>query len=150
MRKSERNKIVKEIHALVCAAEDMRQVEAAAVALQNEHQNGLPMRALETAAVVCYGRTFSGGAIGLRADEWMKDEDEGAHTALNDLRDKVYAHTDKSIKIEGLDSPYVRWAVTARAAVEPGAATTGTRSRTRSSRSRQAGRPRSSRRRRPG
>jgi hypothetical protein len=104
MSDSEKNRLLNEIRALVLAASDMRQAAAAARALENEHQNVDRMRALETAVVVCYWRPFA-TANTVRLDPGRSlPADEGgkrAHEILKTLRDKVFAHTDRVIEIDG-------------------------------------------------
>jgi hypothetical protein len=104
MSATEINRLMNEIRALVLAASDMRQAAAAAEALANEHQNVHLMRALETAVVVCYWRPFaSANQVKLNAEERVP-ADEGvrlAHELLKNLRDKVFAHTDRVIEING-------------------------------------------------
>ena len=96
VHESERNRLETAQRALLLAVSDMEQAAAAARALRDE-DDGTLARALETAMAICYMRPFT------RSDLQVPDEyvptsgnDGDAHSHLKMLRDKVYAHTDKT------------------------------------------------------
>ena len=77
----------------------MNQVAAAAAALQGERLNGDLCRALETAIAVCYSRPYGGSnRVGVLGNEWLPEDpgDLAVHARLLELRDQVYAHTDRT------------------------------------------------------
>jgi hypothetical protein len=84
---------------LLLAASDMEQVIEACRAIEREHlsraPNGQLIDALETAVAVCYWRPFSKrNTMGwLETDDALDPE---LHAFLKNLRNKVYAHTDKA------------------------------------------------------
>jgi hypothetical protein len=98
MHESERNRLNKLKTVLLLAASDMVQAEAAARALESEHGNVALMRALETAIGVCYARAFTQSSLKTLPPEYIPTtpDDARLHPYLCELRDKVYAHTDKS------------------------------------------------------
>jgi hypothetical protein len=97
MHESERNRLTNQQTALLLAASDMDQATAAAHALVDE-PDGVLARALETAIAVCYMRPFTGGPPGRLPDAYLPtgSPDGRYHSELKVLRDKVYAHTDKT------------------------------------------------------
>jgi hypothetical protein len=96
MHLSERNRLQTLQRALLLAASDMQQAAEAARMLQAE-ADGTRARVLETAMAVCYMRPFTTSDLKL-PDEYVPTAgvDEAAHEHLKTLRDKAYAHTDKS------------------------------------------------------
>jgi hypothetical protein len=94
----QRQRLLNEITRFRLAQADMRQVMAAVEALSKEHQNGYLCRALETAIVVCYARPFgSKNKVGPIGKKWAPLKSfPKLHAELLRLRDKVYAHTDKT------------------------------------------------------
>lgn len=77
----------------------MDQAEAAARALDSEAEDVHMMRALETAIAVSYARIFTQSSLlRLDADEYAPADGSlvPLHRMLRDLRDRVYAHTDKN------------------------------------------------------
>ena len=96
MHESVKNRLAKEQRALLLAASDMDQAAAAARMLQEE-TDGTRARTLETAMAVCYMRPFTKSDLSV-PDEYVPTavDDEAVHSHLKMLRDKVYAHTDKS------------------------------------------------------
>jgi hypothetical protein len=99
MHDSERNKLVNDLRRFRLAQSDMQQVVAAATHLASEHLNGDLCRALETAIVICYARPFDGrNAVGRLGDEFVPTDavPRRIHQELLRLRDKVYAHTDRT------------------------------------------------------
>lgn len=79
----------------------MEQADAATMALERTVEPGefMLMRALETAIAVCYARAFTKSTLlRLSLAEYEPSEPQLAqlHKDLYDLRDEVYAHTDKS------------------------------------------------------
>ena len=94
---SERNRLTKNQTALLLAASDMTQSIAAAKRLETEPDGDLA-RALETTIAVSYMRPFTGQPPGRLPDEYLPSGDPDAeyHAELKDLRDKVYAHTDRA------------------------------------------------------
>jgi hypothetical protein len=98
MHESERNRLVKLQQALLLAASDMDHAEAAAHALEDEGEDLALMRALETAIAVCYARAFTQSSLMTLPREYLPEEpsDRELHRYLADLRDTVYAHTDKA------------------------------------------------------
>jgi len=110
MHESERNRLENLHRALLLAASDMVQAEAAARALEAEHGNLALMRALETGIGVCYARAFTQSPLKSLTPVYIPTAPEGAqlHAYLRDLRDKVYAHTDKeSGRTSSIDAPVV-------------------------------------------
>lgn len=99
MHESERNRLRNEIRRLALAEADMRQMAAAAKALQTAEGGDLS-RALETAIVVCYARPFTSNEIGPLEREWVPTEPElrALHEQLITLRHKAYAHTDRDFR----------------------------------------------------
>jgi hypothetical protein len=68
------------------------------------------MRALETAIGVCYARAFTQSSLKSLTPEYIPtaSADAQLHAYLRDLRDKVYAHTDKeSGRTSSIDAPVV-------------------------------------------
>jgi hypothetical protein len=100
MHESDRNRMTKLQQALLLAARDMDQAEAAVHALDAETENVALMRALETAIAVTYARAFTQSNLHTLADEWapLHGPQLELHTALIDLRDQRYAHTDRPMK----------------------------------------------------
>ena len=84
--------------SLILAAEDMDQTTAAAVALRSDTSDDENWRrALETAIAVSYMRPFTTGAWKLPNKYVPRARGpKELHTRLNDLRNKVYAHSDKA------------------------------------------------------
>jgi hypothetical protein len=96
---SEQNRIRNEIRRLRLAASDMEQVASAAETLAEVRLNEGAERTMHTGIVVTYVRPFKNTGIGsLDAAEWgPKDpSDRKIHDAVVALRDKVYAHTDRT------------------------------------------------------
>ena len=93
MDQSARNRLIKRQTALLLASSDMDQAIAAARALGSE-SDGLLARALETAIAVSYMRPFTGRPPHRLPDEYVPSSED--HSLLEDLRHKVYAHTDKA------------------------------------------------------
>lgn len=94
---SDRNFALKLQSALLLAASDMDQAAAAARALEAETDYNLA-RALETAIAVCYARAFTQSSLfKLNRDTYEPPDPRLAelHKELFNVRDKVYAHTDK-------------------------------------------------------
>ena len=108
MHESDRNRLSKRLTALLLAASDLRQVEAAARLL--EMKSGLhERRALETAISVCYARGFTQSSLCRLSQNEFEPSDPGlaeVHRMLLSHRDKVYAHTDKDGgRLAGLNLP---------------------------------------------
>jgi hypothetical protein len=84
--------------ALLHAASDMAQAKAACDMLEEETEDHVRARALETAIAVCYARAFTVSnlrTLSSRAFGPKKGTDQRVlHDALLQLRKKVYAHTD--------------------------------------------------------
>jgi hypothetical protein len=101
-----------QIRRLVIAESDMRQVEAAADYLAFASMNADAARVLETGLVVTYARPFGErqGIGTLDRDEWApKDEAmRKLHFALLKLRNKLYAHSDRTEFRDAVDV----WALT--------------------------------------
>jgi hypothetical protein len=99
MHGSDRNRLKKRQQALLLGAIDMNHAHAAASALDAEADEVNVMRALETAIAVSYARAFTNSSL-LRLDaEDFAPADPDArrlHEYLLELRDTVYAHTDKN------------------------------------------------------
>jgi len=96
---SDRNRALKRQRALLLAASDMEQAAAAARALNAETNDHNLMRALETAIAVCYARAFTQTSLfRLNRDTYEPGDSVLAelHRTLCKVRDKVYAHTDKT------------------------------------------------------
>jgi hypothetical protein len=96
---SDRNRLLKIQRALLLAASDMEQAAAAARALEGEADDHNLMRALETAIAVCYARAFTQSSLHrLNREEYEPSAAPLAelHRTLCQLRDEVYAHTDKT------------------------------------------------------
>ncbi len=78
----------------------MAQAASAAVALQQETEGNGPLRrALETAIAVSYARPFApGNRAGSLRNGWEPANPRQAafHDALIELRNQVYAHTDRT------------------------------------------------------
>jgi hypothetical protein len=94
---SDRNRLLKRQRALLLAASDMEQAAAAAKALADEADRDLA-RALETAIAVCYARAFTQSSIYQLSRQRYEPTDPRLaelHNELFNVRDKVYAHTDK-------------------------------------------------------
>jgi len=83
--------------SLILAAEDMDQATAAAVALRTDTSDDENWRrALETAIAVSYMRPFTTGAWKLPNKYVPRAGVAGElHRGLHELRNKVYAHSDK-------------------------------------------------------
>ncbi|MGH9320577.1 MAG: hypothetical protein ACRD3V_11920 [Vicinamibacteria bacterium] len=98
MTDSKRQRLLDEITRFRLAQSDMRQVIAAAETLAEEHHHGDLCRALETAIVVCYARPFGRkNAVGALGRKWEPlKQFPKLHAELLRLRNKVYAHTDKT------------------------------------------------------
>jgi hypothetical protein len=84
--------------ALLYAASDMAQAQAACDMLEEETENGHRARALEAAIAVCYSRAFTMSDL-KRLDHDIFAPPVGTqhrvvHETLLTLRNKVYAHTD--------------------------------------------------------
>jgi hypothetical protein len=111
MHESERNRRTKLHKALLLAASDVTQAQAALHALENEPYNVMLRRALETAISVCYARAFTKSTLKRLSDEYAPTPDDPnheLHLLLCEHRNKVYAHTDK----ESGRSSSVRWETT--------------------------------------
>jgi urocanate hydratase len=98
MEEAKRKGLEKLKESLILAAEDMDQAFAAAVALRTDTSDDETWRrALETAIAVSYMRPFTSGAWKLPGKYVPKGQAENElHRRLDDLRDKVYAHSDES------------------------------------------------------
>jgi hypothetical protein len=98
MHESERNRVINEIQKLRLAEEDMAQAAMAASYLANKDLNDDLCRALETAVAVCYARPFGRNGVGMLGPEWLPADDHHPffHDALLEVRDQVYAHTDRT------------------------------------------------------
>jgi hypothetical protein len=96
MDEAKRKGLEKLKESLILAAEDMDQATAAAVALRADTgDDDAWTRALETAMAVSYMRPFTTGAWKLPSRYVPKAGAAGEfHRALNELRNKVYAHSD--------------------------------------------------------
>lgn len=110
MHESERNRLAKLHRALMLAASDVEQANAALIALETET---FPprRRALETAVAVCYARAFTPSTLVRLTEEYAPPPDDPSrelHALLCEHRNKVYAHTDK----ESGRTSSVRWEVT--------------------------------------
>jgi hypothetical protein len=96
---AKRTGLAKLRESLLLAAEDMEQAAAAAAALREDTSDDAAWRrALETAMAVCYMRPFTTGEWKLpgkyappKASPWRQ-----LHEDLRDLRNKVYAHSEKA------------------------------------------------------
>lgn len=101
---SSRDRTLDEITRFRFAQSDMQQVVAAAEALVDEHADGYGHlgRALETALVVCYARPFSkDNAVGSLGHKWPPlKRFRDLHRELLGLRNRVYAHTDRTVARE--------------------------------------------------
>jgi hypothetical protein len=98
VHESERNRLIKRQQALLLALVDMAHAVAALGALEREHLDVNLMRALETAIAVSYARPFvTSSLLRLRQADYRPADPEQSelHGDLLDLRDKVYAHTDR-------------------------------------------------------
>jgi hypothetical protein len=98
MHESERNHLIKKRRVLLLARFDMQQAAAAAKALNVEAYDVALIRALETAIAVSYARPFvTSSLLRLNEAEYVPEDVQLAklHAFVLDLRDKVYAHTDK-------------------------------------------------------
>jgi hypothetical protein len=97
MHASERNRLLKLQRVLLLAASDMEQAAAAARALEKE-TDGTLSRALETAMAICYMRPFTKSSLLRLPVEYVPNAqpDSEFHEGLSELRDTVYAHTDKA------------------------------------------------------
>lgn len=98
MHETERNRLERRIQVLALAASDMSQAQAAAEALVDEAGMYLS-RALETAIIVCYARSYSrSNTVGCLAKDEAPDDAHlrALHEELLALRDKAHAHTDKA------------------------------------------------------
>jgi hypothetical protein len=116
---SDRNRLEKERRALQFGVSDLDQARAAAQMLQNTSDLALA-RALETAIVVCFMRPFTNRDVRL-PEGWLppaedQSDDALAFRALDALRDKVYAHTDRDsgreagpITVEEGEIVNIRW-----------------------------------------
>jgi hypothetical protein len=96
----ERDWLVRRLRLFLLAEADMAQAAAAARALQDESEGNGPLRrALETAIAVSYARPFAAGnRAGSLGTGWEPANPRQAafHDALIDLRNQVYAHTDRT------------------------------------------------------
>jgi hypothetical protein len=98
MDEGKRQGLEKLKESLILAAEDMAQANAAAVALRTDTSDDeVWRRALETAMAVSYMRPFTKGAWTLPAKFRPTSElGRDLHQRLEDLRHKVYAHSDRA------------------------------------------------------
>jgi hypothetical protein len=98
MDEAKRKGLEKLKESLILAAEDMDQATAAAVALRTDTSDDETWRrAPETAIAVCYMRPFTTGAWQLPGKYVPRANAENElHRRLDDLRDKVYAHSDQA------------------------------------------------------
>ena len=96
MEEAKRKGLEKLKESLILAAGDMDQANAAAAALRADtSDDDAWRRALETAIAVSYMRPFTKGAWKLPGKYVPKQSPaKQLHQALDDLRDKVYAHSD--------------------------------------------------------
>jgi hypothetical protein len=97
MDESEHNRRTKHIEALLLAAQDMDDAAAAGRALYEDTSDDENFRrSLETGMAVSYMRAFTSSDKRL-PNEYVPDHghDADVHAVLKDLRDKLYAHTDK-------------------------------------------------------
>jgi hypothetical protein len=95
MHDAERNRLSKRVRALVLGARDMSQAGFAAERWEHE-PDGRVRRLFETAMVVTYMRPFARSTL-LTLSEHVPTDPEGraVHERVVQLRDEVYAHTDK-------------------------------------------------------
>lgn len=99
LTESERNRFVNEIRRFRLAASDMKQVAGAAETLGAIKLNEAAARVMHTGLVVAYVRPFRSQGIGsLDEVEWAPTapRDRAFHNMLVFLRNKVYAHTDRT------------------------------------------------------
>jgi hypothetical protein len=98
MDEAKRKGLEKLKESLMLAAEDMAQASAAAVALRADTSDDETWRrTLETAMAVCYMRPFTSGEWKLPGKYAPKAKAENQlHRRLDDLRNKVYAHSDEA------------------------------------------------------
>jgi hypothetical protein len=100
LHQSEHNRLRNEIRRLRLAASDMEQIADAAQTLLKIHLSAGAERVMQTGLVVTYVRAFkSPSGIGiLKESEWAPSEprDRALHDRLVNLRDKLFAHTDKT------------------------------------------------------
>jgi hypothetical protein len=109
VHESERNWLLKLQRVLLLVASDIDQAEAAARALATQSE-GVLARALETVMAVCYMRAFTTSSLMKLPPAYLPStpSDLELHNGLEELRNKVYAHTDKasgrtaSIEITGV------------------------------------------------
>jgi hypothetical protein len=94
-----------ELTRLRLAQGDMRQVIAAATFLSEGRHDQYLYRALETAIVVCYARPFGrSNVVGAIGEQWEAiGKAPNLHKELLRLRNKLYAHTDKTEAREVVD-----------------------------------------------
>ena len=98
MHESERNRLRKLKEVLILAGKDMDQAHAAATALRVDLSDDESFRrALETAMAVCYMRPFTRSSLMTLPNEYVPTTwpDADLHAGLKNLRNEVYAHTDK-------------------------------------------------------
>jgi hypothetical protein len=91
---AKRARLVRQQHAVLLGASDMRQAAAAARALEHESDGDLA-RALETAMMVCFMRPFTKSDLQVRAEFFPTGRDLEHLQNIKAHRDKVYAHTDE-------------------------------------------------------
>jgi hypothetical protein len=95
MHESERNRLRKRLRALLLAVQDMDDVKHAGRTAEKE-PDARTLRLLATALVVSYMRPFTHSTLAtLREFEPTDEPDAALHGWLAELRDQVYAHTDK-------------------------------------------------------
>ena len=95
MHESERNRLGKRLRAFQLAARDLDQAAFAAERLDQEN-DGRVRLLLTTAMVVTYMRPFTKSSLlDLRSFAPTASRDGQLHGRLDQLRDEVYAHTDK-------------------------------------------------------
>jgi len=96
---SEHDRLVNEIRRFRSAASDMHHVALAAATLDELGLNEGAVRVLHTGIVITYVRPFRSEGIGsLDEEEWAPQGRDARtlHDALVSLRNKVYAHPDRT------------------------------------------------------
>jgi hypothetical protein len=106
MDDEERAKLKDQLDRLLLASYDMRHASAGAKYLAAMKINSDALRAFETGVVVSYARPFTRHGVGqLNRDEWAPEDQahRAVHCELIWLRNKVFAHTDKTDLREVVD-----------------------------------------------
>lgn len=95
----EKRKLREQVERLLLASNDMRYASAGAKYLAAMKINSDALRAFETGVVVTYARPFTRHGVGqLGRDEWAPEDQahRAVHCELIWLRNRVFAHTDKT------------------------------------------------------